>query len=116
MATTFGSISFSNGQVVGIAQTTNGAVGSKLPVDINRAVTANTNNLDFQVNSPARIVDWESGAIASGAVEIYSNDRPTGAVCNLVNANIAKTNRMFPKPVLVPGRTYSIRVVVVLPA
>ena len=116
MATTFGSFTLSNGETIFYAQIASAAVGVKLPCDVNRPVVATSNGYEFQVKSPARIIDWETGAIASGAVEIYSNDRPTGVICNLIGASIAKTMRSFPRPVLVPGRVYSLRVSVVLPA
>jgi len=116
MATTYGSFSLSNGQTVFYTQLANGAVGSTCMVDIAKPTDANTNTTTFMVRSPGQIVDWQTGAIASGAVEIFSNGQPTGAACILVTANSSVANRSFPRVTLVPGKQYSIKVVTVLPA
>jgi hypothetical protein len=115
MADTFGSIALSNGQVIGVVQKNAGAVNTKLPVDISKPPDANTNTYDFMVRSPCQIIDWDSGAIASGAVEIYKNDMPTGVQCVLVKCGIALTTRIFPHVGFLPGNRYSLRVVTVLP-
>ena len=116
MATTYGSIMLSNGQTVQYTQAANGAVGTACACSISGPTDANTNTYSFRVKSPAAIVDWQTGAIASGAIEIYSNGMPTGATCVLVVANASLSRRVFPKVTLVPGRDYSLRVTTVLPA
>lgn len=116
MATTYGSIALSNGQTVFYTQAANGAVGSTCACDIAKPTDANTNTYQFQVRSPAAIVDWQTGAIASGAIEIYSNGMPSGATCVLATAGSALANRSFPRVTLVPGKNYSLKVVTVLPA
>jgi hypothetical protein len=116
MATTYGTMQLSNGQVVGVQQTANAAVNTRLPVDIAKPADANTNTYDFMVRSPCCITDWDSGAIASGAVEFYSDDIPTGIQCTLVKCGIALTTRIFPRVCFKPGKRYSLRVTTVLPA
>jgi len=118
MATTFGTISLSNGQIVGVVQLTNGPVNSVLAVDPSKPADAGTNTLDFMIqgNQNASIVDWESGAIASGALEIYANGYPTGKICILAKCQLATVTRVFPRVTLRPGVKYSLRVATVLPA
>jgi len=118
MATTYGTISLDNGQEIGVVQLTNAPVNSYLAVDASKPADANTNSLDFQIhgNKIANIIDWDSGAIASGALEIYANQQPTGKICTLVKCGIGVVNRVFPHVGLRPGVRYSLRVATVLPA
>lgn len=105
----------SDGSIIQCHFASSVAVGTLLPVEVNGAVSATLSPTTFKVTKPVRIVDFVTDETA-GMIRLVSEGKDTDKMIQTTAAyavtNQARPMKAISRWIFVPGKTYSLKVIV----